>query len=79
MKSPYEYVMQVVAFCGGGMLVTIWLALIWLNPTTPPDWMVKGAFVLIALPTFVFGTIVLSDWLSYLRSRLKKNGRSQQD
>ena len=69
MQSPYEAVMKAITYGGGGLLVCMWLALIWLGPTEPPEWLVKGLFLLIALPTFIYTAIVLSSWVTYFRER----------
>jgi hypothetical protein len=57
---------------GAGVLLTIYLALISLQPERPPDWMVRGAFVFIVLPTAIFAAIVLSDWLTYFKEWLSR-------
>ena len=54
---------------GAGLLLAIWWALIWLKPTSPPDYMVKVGFVLIILPTAIFLAYVISQWITYFRER----------
>lgn len=72
MQSPYDTIIKALTVGGGCMVVCIWLALIWLKPTESPEWLVKGLFLLIALPTFIYTAIVLSSWVIYFRERLDR-------
>jgi putative flippase GtrA len=55
---------------GAGVLTTIYLALIALQPQEAPDYLVKGLIAVGLAFTFVFGVVVLSDWFSYLKELL---------
>ncbi len=69
MRSPLEHIQHIFLLGGAGVLVCVWLALIALEPKETPDYLAKGLFLLVALPTFIFTAIVLSEWLTYFRNR----------
>jgi xanthosine utilization system XapX-like protein len=60
---------------GAGILVAVWWALIHLEPTKAPDYLVKGFVVVGMCFVFVGGAIVISDWITYFRERLADRER----